>query len=52
MVALFKDPIEYEAECLNKAMKGAGTDENTLIEIISSRPNWLMQKIKIKYKEL
>ena len=52
MIALFKDPFEYDAECLNKAMKCAGTDENTLIEIISSRPNWLMQKIKNKYKEL
>ena len=52
MVALFKDPVEYDAECLYKAMKGAGTDEATLIEIISSRPSWLMQKIKIKYKEL
>ena len=52
MVGLFKDPIEYDAECLNKAMKGAGTDENALIEIISSRPSWLIQKIKDKYKEL
>ena len=52
MVALFKDPIEYDAECLYNAMKGAGTDENTLIEIISSRPKWIMQKIKSKYQEL
>ena len=52
MVTLFKDPVEFDAECLNKAMKGAGTNEDTLIEIISSRPNWLMDKIKIKYKEL
>ena len=52
MIALFKDPIEYDAECINNAMKGAGTDENTLIEIIASRPNWLMQKIKKKYQEL
>lgn len=52
MVALFKDPFEYDAECLYNAMKGAGTDEDTLIEIISSRPDWLMQKIKLKYKEL
>ena len=52
MVALFKEPIEYDAECLYNAMKGAGTDENTLIEIISSRPNWIIQKIKKKYQEL
>ena len=52
MIALFKEPVEYDAECLYKAMKGAGTDEATLIEIISSRPSWLLQKIKLKYKEL
>ena len=52
MVPLFKDPIEYDAECINNAIKGAGTDEDTLIEIIASRPNWLMQKIKKKYNEL
>jgi len=52
MIALFKDPVEYDAECLYYAMKGAGTDESCLIEIIASRPNWLLQKIKLKYKEL
>ena len=52
MIALFKDPIEYDAECLYYAMKGAGTDESCLIEVIASRPNWLLQKIKLKYKEL
>ena len=52
MVALFKEPVEYDAESLYKAMKGGGTDEDTLIEIISSRPNWLMNQIKMKYKEL
>jgi len=52
MVGLFTEPVEYDAECLNGAIKGAGTDENALIEIISSRPGWLMEKIKAKYKEL
>ena len=52
MIALFKDPVEYDAECLYSAMKGAGTDEACLIEIIASRPDWLLQKIKLKYKEL
>ena len=52
MIALFKDPVEYDAECLYYAMKGAGTDEACLIEVIASRPNWLLQKIKLKYKEI
>ena len=52
MVALFKDPVEYDCECIYNAIKGAGTDENCLIEVIASRPNWLLEKIKKKYKEL
>ena len=51
MVALFTEPIEYDCDSLKKAMKGIGTDEDSLIEIITSRPNWMLQKIKEKYKE-
>ena len=51
VVNLFKDPIEYDVDQLKKAMKGAGTDEDSLIEIICSRPNSIMKKIKEKYKE-
>ena len=51
MKALFTDPIEYDADELYRAMKGAGTNEDTLIEIIASRPGWLLKKIKKKYKE-
>ena len=40
IVNLFKDPIEYDVDQLKKAMKGAGTDEDTLMEILASRPNW------------
>jgi len=51
MVALFTEPIEYDCDSLKKAMKGIGTDEDSLIEIITSRPNWMLKKIKDKYKE-
>ena len=47
MVALFLDPVEYDCQQLRAAMKGAGTDEDSLIEIIASRPNWLLKKIKV-----
>ena len=47
---LFKDPIEYDCEQLKKSMKGAGTDEDSLIEIICSRPKPILQKIKEVYK--
>ena len=52
MIALFKEPVEYDCECLHEAMQGAGTDENCLIEILSSRPNWLIEKIKKKYNDM
>jgi annexin A7/11 len=51
MVALFTEPIEYDCDSLKNAMKGAGTDEDSIIEIITSRPNWMLKKIKDKYKE-
>ena len=52
VLALFETPIDFDVRELNKAMKGAGTDEDTLIEIIASRPNWMLKKIKERYKEL
>ena len=39
VVALFEAPVDYDVSELKRAMKGAGTDEDTLIEIIASRPN-------------
>jgi len=50
IIALFTDPIEYDAIELKKAMKGSGTNEDTLIEILASRPPWYIQKIKEIYK--
>ena len=51
VVALFTDPIEYDADELYEAMDGFGTDEDTLIEIIASRPASTLEKIKKKYYE-
>lgn len=52
MVALFTEPIEYDCQELKKAMKGAGTNEDTLIEIFASRGPSQMMLIKEKYKKL
>ena len=52
MVAFFLDPVEYDAQSLKNAMKGAGTDEDTLIEIIASRPPPILKAISSKYESL
>ena len=52
IVDLFRTPEERDAIYLYKAMKGAGTDEETLIEIICSRSNVELQKIIQEYKKL
>ena len=51
MIALFTDPIEYDADELRKAMKGIGTNEDTLIEIIASRPPNILRQIISKFNE-
>ena len=51
VVALFTDPIEYDADELRAAMKGLGTNEDTLIEIICSRPPHVLKAIIAKFKE-
>ena len=51
MIALFTEPIEYDADELRKGMKGLGTNEDTLIEIISSRSPPVLAAVKAKYKE-
>ena len=48
-VALFTDPVEFDADSLRGALKGAGTDEDTLIEIIASRNNQQLAAIKQCY---
>jgi annexin A7/11 len=52
IIALFTEPIEYDCIQLKKAMKGAGTDEDTLIEIIATRPNNYLQQLHKKYREI
>ena len=51
IMALFTDPIEYDADELRAAMKGLGTNEDTLIEIIASRPPHILKAIIAKFKE-
>ena len=51
LTALYKDPVEYDIDLLYKAMKGIGTNDEILIEVISFRPYSRLNKIKQKFKE-
>ncbi|KAM8866229.1 annexin A1a [Synchiropus picturatus] len=51
VMALLKTPAQYDAELLKMAMKGLGTDEDTLIEVMASRTNREILDIKKAYKE-
>ena len=51
-IALFYTPIDYDCYQLYKAMKGLGTNEDTLIEIIATRSNEKINQIKQRYYEL
>ena len=46
-----ESPSHYDAHELKRAMKGLGTDEDTLIEIVASRTNSEIQAIKIAFQE-
>ena len=48
-IALFTNPVEYDADSLRNAMHGLGTNEDTLIEIIASRNNEQLAAIKQCY---
>ena len=52
IVALFDDPFIFDAKSLHKSMKGVGTDTDTCIEIICTRPNWYLKNIMTAYSNL
>ncbi|TNN06512.1 Annexin A7 [Schistosoma japonicum] len=52
MVALCMSPAEFDARELRKAMRGAGTDEDVLIEILCSRTNQQLTEIKETYSRI
>uniref|UniRef100_A0A674PGF9 Annexin n=1 Tax=Takifugu rubripes TaxID=31033 RepID=A0A674PGF9_TAKRU len=51
VMALLKTPAEFDAYELNSSIKGAGTDEACLIEILSSRSNAEIKEINRIYKQ-
>ncbi|CAF0755465.1 unnamed protein product [Rotaria sordida] len=49
---LLYSPVEYDCHELRRAIKGAGTDEAALIEILASRSNKRLQAINELYQKL
>uniref|UniRef100_A0A672GDK3 Annexin n=1 Tax=Salarias fasciatus TaxID=181472 RepID=A0A672GDK3_SALFA len=51
IVALMTPPVLYDASQLHKALKGAGTDDDVLIEILASRSDQRIKEIVKVYKK-
>ena len=51
-MALFFTPIDYDCYQIYNAMKGIGTNEDTLIEVIATRSNERINQIKQRFAEI
>jgi hypothetical protein len=51
-ISLFYTPVDFDCMHLRKAMKGLGTNQDTLIEIIATRSNQRIAEIKQRYPQL
>ncbi|KAJ8934553.1 hypothetical protein NQ318_004983 [Aromia moschata] len=52
IIALMTEPIEFQAKQLHKAISGLGTDESTIVEILSVYDNENVVKIANEYEGL
>jgi len=50
-LAYLEPTIEYEAECLRKAIKGLGTDEDVLIELLCSKDGQEIKELAAAYNK-
>lgn len=52
VVGMFLPPVDYLCSELRRSMKGAGTDEQALLEILVSQNNAQMKELKKRYHEM
>jgi len=50
LLAMMEPKVLYDAKSLRRSMRGAGTDEEALIEILCTRSNYDIEAIKREYK--
>ena len=51
ILGLMLTPAEYDAQSIKDAVKGLGTDERALVEVLCSRSNEELQAMKASYKK-
>jgi annexin A7/11 len=51
IIGMYLDPIEYDVTEIYNAIQGAGTDEDSISEIVGSRSNRRLQEVKALYKQ-
>ena len=52
LMGLFYSPLDYDCYQIRKAVKGLGTDEDALIEILTTRTSEKIEQMKLRYKEM
>jgi hypothetical protein len=52
LMGLFYSPLDYDCYQIRKAVKGLGTDEEALIEILTTRTSEKIEQMKLRYKEM
>jgi len=52
LVGLLTKPVTYEAQALHNAMKGAGTSEDVIIEVLVGKSNDEINSLKEEYERL
>ncbi|XP_072381453.1 annexin B9-like isoform X2 [Diabrotica undecimpunctata] len=52
ILALMKEPLDFQVEELHRAISGMGTDDDTLVEILVVHENEEIQRISERYQEL
>jgi 3-dehydroquinate dehydratase len=50
VIDLFLSPTDLDVEIIKRAVKGFGVTEVPIVEILTSRPKWMIDDLKVAYK--